>query len=178
MNDTMIMKLLSTVLCALLFVAVADASAQNLSTLSTLLSTPSGDQASVAKLGEGKVTIVSFWATWCKPCKEEMKAMQPLYDRLKEKGVQYVAVSIDNTKTMAKVGPYIASKGYTFPVLLDPNSELFRAVNGTEVPFTLVYNADGTLHAKHDGYFDGDETKLEKEITDLVEKGSASGTSH
>lgn len=174
----MTMKFLLGVLCALFFTATANVSAQNLSTLNTLLATPGGDQTSVAKLGEGKVTIVSFWATWCKPCKEEMKAMQPLFDRLKEKGVQYVAVSIDNTKTMAKVGPYITSKGYTFPVLLDPNSDLFRAVNGTEVPFTLVYNADGTLHAKHDGYFDGDEARLETEIMGLVEKASGSGDSH
>lgn len=147
----------------------AVAGAQTLSSLSNQLSTPNGTETSVAKLGAGKVTVVSFWATWCKPCKEEMKAMAPIYARLKDKGFQYVAISIDNTKTMAKVAPYIASKDYTFPVLLDPNSDLFRSLNGTDVPFTLIFKADGTLYSKHDGYLEGDEAKLEAELTTLLD---------
>lgn len=156
--------------CAML---TSVAGAQTLPALSTQLSTPSGEQTSVAMIGKGKVTVVSFWATWCKPCKEEMKAMQPLYDKLKEKGLEYVAVSIDNTKTMAKVAPYISSKGYTFPVLLDPNKDLFQALNGSDVPFTLIFKADGTLFAKHDGYLEGDEEKLEKELTALLDGAPA-----
>lgn len=150
----------------------AVAGAQTLSSLSNQLATPTGEETSIAKIAQGKVTVVSFWATWCKPCKEEMKAMQPIYDRLKAKGLEYVAISIDNTKTMAKVAPYIASKGYNFPVLLDPNSDVFHALNGTDVPFTLIFKADGTLYSKHDGYLEGDESKLEQELTALLD-GSA-----
>jgi thiol-disulfide isomerase/thioredoxin len=143
------------------------ASAQTLASLDQLLAKPTGGQASVAELGKGKVTIVSFWATWCKPCKEEMRAMFPLIQKFEGK-VQYIAISIDDTKTMAKVGPYVSSKGYTFTVLLDPNRDLFRSLNGTDVPYTLVYNADGTLHSKHDGYLAGDEAKMEKELIALT----------
>lgn len=163
------MRIRSIVLIALAcgtFTVVA-AHAQNLSSLSTQLATPAGDQTSVATIGQGKVTVVSFWATWCKPCKEEMKAMQPIFDKMKEK-IAYVAISIDNTKTMAKVGPYVKSQGYSFSVLLDPNSEVFRAVNGANVPYTLVFNADGTLHSKHDGYLEGDAAKLEEELAALT----------
>ncbi len=160
------------VLAALCVAFSAPASAQSISSIKNLLATPSGAQNSVATLGAGKVTVVSFWATWCKPCKEEMKAMQPIYEKLKEK-MEYIAISIDNTKTMAKVAPYVKSQGYTFPVLLDPNSEVFRTLNGTNVPYTLVFNADGTLYAKHNGYLEGDAVKLEKELTDLIEKAEA-----
>lgn len=148
------------------------ASAQKLSTITTLLPTLGGERTSVAKIGEGKVTMVSFWATWCKPCKEEMKAMQPIYAKMKEK-ISYIAISIDNTKTMAKVAPYVKSQGYTFPVLLDPNSEVFRALNGDNVPYTLIFNADGSLHSKHNGYFEGDAEKLSKELEELVAKAGA-----
>ncbi len=157
--------LTAVVLLAAAFTATA--SAQNISTLNTLLATPSGEQTSVAEKGRGKVTVVSFWATWCKPCKEEMKAMAPIYEKLKEK-IAYIAISIDNTKTMAKVASYIKSQGYTFSVLLDPNSEVFRAVNGNNVPYTLIFNADGTLHSKHDGYLEGDAEKMEQELTQLA----------
>lgn len=153
-------------LCAL----SASASAQTLSSITTLLGTPGGEKNSVAKLGSDKVTVVSFWATWCKPCKEEMKAMQPVYEKLKD-NMQYIAVSIDNTKTMAKVAPYIKAQGYTFPVLLDPNSDVFRKLNGVNVPYTLIFNADGTLHSKHNGYLEGDMENLEKELMELIAKG-------
>lgn len=157
---------------ALCIAFTAPASAQTLSSISTLLATPGGEQSSVAKLGTGKVTVVSFWATWCKPCKEEMKAMQPIYSKLKD-NMEYVAISIDNTKTMAKVAPYIKSQGYSFPVLLDPNSEVFKSLNGVNVPYTLVFKADGTLHAKHDGYLEGDAEKLEQELAQLISSAGA-----
>jgi len=164
-------------LAALCVALSASMSAQTVSSLTTLLQTTAGEQSSVAKLGTGKVTVVSFWATWCKPCKEEMKAMAPIYEKMKE-NLAYVAISIDNTKTMAKVAPYIKSQGFSFPVLLDPNSEVFRALNGSNVPYTLIFNADGTLHSKHDGYFEGDAAKLEKELTTLVGATGGTGTTH
>jgi cytochrome c biogenesis protein CcmG/thiol:disulfide interchange protein DsbE len=139
------------------------ASAQNISTLTTPLSTPDGVQKTIAELGHGKPTIVSFWATWCKPCKEEMKAMWELYQKMGGQ-FEYIAISIDNTKTMARVGPYIQSKGYQFPVLLDPNSEVFQMLGGSNVPFALMFNPDGTLHSKHDGFLPGDEAKIEEEL--------------
>ena len=142
-------------------------SAQDISTLTTPLSTPDGLQKTIAELGHGKPTIVSFWATWCRPCKEEMKAMWELYQRLGGQ-FEYIAVSIDNTKTMAKVGPFIQSKGYGFPVLLDPNSEIFQLVGGANVPFALMFNADGTLHSKHDGFLPGDEGKIEEELNSMA----------
>ncbi len=159
------LRTLGTVVALLLCAAVAHA--QNISSLTMTLQTPEGKQATVAELGRGKVTVISFWATWCGPCKKEMKAMQPVYDRLKG-DIQYVAVSIDDLKSTAKVAPYISSKGYTFPVLLDPNQTLFQTLNGTNPPYTLVFAADGTLHSKHEGYLDGDEIKLEEELKTLI----------
>jgi hypothetical protein len=62
-------------------------------------------------------------------------------------------------------------------VLLDPNSELFLNLNGTNVPYTLIYDATGKLIAKHDGYLEGDQAKIESELDELVKKmGAAPST--
>ena len=153
--------------------SVTGSLAQNLSTLSTPLEAPDGTQTSLADLGAGKVTIVSFGATWCVPCKKEMQAVNDIYDSLQSNNIQYVAVFIDNTKTMSKVGPYVTAKKFKFPVLLDPNQEVFETVNGTEVPYALIYDQNGELKFKHDGYFEGDEEHLMEEALSLVEGGEA-----
>lgn len=137
-------------------------SAQNSSTLTKLLTNVSGGQKSIASIASGKVTIVSFWATWCEPCKKEQEAMNNLYSKLTEKSVEYIAVSIDNTKTMAKVAPYVKSKGYTFPVLIDSNSDIFKALNGDNVPYTVIFNKRGSIVEKHEGYLKGDEKDFDK----------------
>lgn len=165
--------LLALPLAAAIFAGATSASAQDLASLDQLLAKPNGEKTSVAQLGAGKVTVVSFWATWCKPCKEEMRAVFPLIQKFQGK-VEYIAISIDDTKTMSKVGPYVSSKGYTFAVLLDPSKDLFRSLNGTDVPYTLIYKADGTLHSKHDGYLAGDEVKLEEVLIGLVKDGEVS----
>ncbi|MCE2502948.1 MAG: TlpA family protein disulfide reductase [Chlorobi bacterium] len=163
-----IKNLIPTAILAL-FVTGVGLMAQNLSTLDIPLETPDGDQTSIAEIGADKVTIVSFGATWCVPCKKEMKAINEIYSELQDKGVEYIAVFIDNTKTMAKVGPYVKGKKFKFPVLLDPNSEVFETVNGTEVPYALIYDQNGELQFKHDGYLDGDEEHIKEEAFSLTE---------
>ena len=64
-------------------------------------------------LAKGPV-MLQFWATWCVPCKEEMKALNTLWTKYKDSGFVYVAVSIDDNKSTAKVKPFVESKGYQF----------------------------------------------------------------
>lgn len=70
----------------------------------------------------GKVVLLSFWATWCGPCKQEMPAMQKLYQKLKGKGLEVVAVDMMEDK--ATVSAFVRTSGYTFPVLLDKTGEV------------------------------------------------------
>ncbi len=168
------LKTLFSSLTALIIIGCStNLAAQNLSSMSTLLSMPDGTETSVAALGEGKVTIVSFSATWCSPCKKEMKAINGMYSTLEENGIVYVSVFIDDMKTTARVGPYVKAKGYLFPVLLDPGAELFEIANGSEVPYTLIYSATGELRFKHDSYLEGDEEHMLEEAMTLVAEASA-----
>jgi thiol-disulfide isomerase/thioredoxin len=66
---------------------------------------------------KGKVVLLSFWATWCGPCKEEMPAMQTLYMKLRDKG--FAVVAVDMMEDKATVAKFVKTAGYTFPVLLD-----------------------------------------------------------
>lgn len=121
---------------------------------------------------EGQITVISFWATWCSPCKKELDNMADLYDDWKKKyNVHIIAVSIDDARTSAKVKTTVNSKGWEYTVLLDSNEDLKRALNISSVPFTLLINQKGEIVYQHTGYKDGDEKKLAEKIKALSSGG-------
>ncbi len=93
-------------------------------------------------LGKGPV-LLSFWATWCKPCMEEMNELNKIYEELKGKGFTLLAISTDNEKTIAKVKPLVKSKGYNFTVLLDKNSDVARKYYAQQIPYSVLIDKDG-----------------------------------
>ncbi|MBL0309288.1 MAG: TlpA family protein disulfide reductase [Bacteroidetes bacterium] len=117
----------------------------------------------------GKITVLSFWATWCVPCKKELNNMSDLYDDWKKKyNVQIIAVSIDDSRNASKVKPYIEGQRLPYEVLLDVNQELKRQMNIQSVPFTMVADSTGKIVYSHSGYVDGDEYILEEELQRLA----------
>ena len=119
--------------------------------------------------GNGPI-LLSFWATWCKPCLEEMAEFNKIYEQLKDKGFKLLAISTDTEKSIAKVKPYIKSKGYEFPVLLDSNSDAARKYFAQQMPYTVIIDKDGKIVYSHLGYMKGDEKKVESLILELLEK--------
>ncbi len=113
----------------------------------------------------GKITVLSFWATWCKPCIQELDAIKDLYSEWQEKyNVQLVAVTIDDTRTLAKVGPLVESKAWDYVILADPNRALMAALNFQTPPQTFLLNAQGDVIYEHTGYVPGNEYELEEKI--------------
>jgi peroxiredoxin len=95
-------------------------------------------------LNTGKPVLLIFWATWCTPCKKEMSDNKPLFDSYAAKGVHVILVSEDNQKTQSRVKPFVDSKGYKWPCLLDPDGEVLKRYGGTSsVPYTVLLNDKG-----------------------------------
>lgn len=119
------------------------------------------------EIGEGPI-LLSFWATWCKPCVEELAHFQELFEELKDTKFKMFGISIDSEKSMAKVKPYIKAKGFTFPVLLDPNSNIARDYYALNVPFSVLIDKNGNISYSHSGYKKGDELLIKKKINELL----------
>jgi len=128
-----------------------------------------GKSVNFANYGaNGKITIVSFWATWCGPCKKELiKYNDMLPDWQAKYNVQMVAVSTDNSRNVAKVKPYVAGQRWKCDVLLDVNQDLQRAFNIASIPYSLIIK-DGKVVYQHNGYVDGDEKELEEQLKKLA----------
>lgn len=122
-------------------------------------------------VGKGKVTVISFWATWCSPCKRELDAIADIYpDWQDEYDVELLAVTIDDARGVAKVPAMVASKGWDYTILSDSKQELQRALNFQTVPQTFLLNTKGEIIYTHSGYSPGDEYELEEEIKKAVGK--------
>jgi cytochrome c biogenesis protein CcmG/thiol:disulfide interchange protein DsbE len=135
-----------------------------------------GENIHIGDYGKnGKITIISFWATWCKPCIKELRNInEVLEDWEEDYNLELVAVSVDDSRNTARVKPFAAGQGWNFEILLDPNGELQRALNVTNPPVTFLVDQDGKIVYTHTGYLEGDELDLEEEIIALVENEAKS----
>ncbi len=128
----------------------------------------------LARLGGGKPVIIDFFATWCKPCNRELDAIAEVYeDWVEETGVKLVAISIDQAQNVNKVKPLVDNHGWTYDVLLDPNSDFCKALGIQLIPYTLIIDADGKIVYRHNGYTEGAEEELIEKVREL-EKGKKS----
>jgi len=121
------------------------------------------------EVGEGPI-LLSFWATWCKPCIEELNEYKQIYSEYKDKGFKMYAISTDDENTVAKVKPLVKSKGYNFPVLLDTNSDAVRLYYAQSIPYSVILDKDGMIIYSHLGYMKGDEVKVKQIIASEVNK--------
>ena len=110
---------------------------------------------------DGKPVIISFWATWCKPCLRELKAIHEVYaDWQDETGVKMIIVSIDQAQDANRVKPMVDGFGWECEVLLDPNGDFKRAMNVQNVPHVFVLDGNGKIVYNHTGYVDGGEEDI------------------
>lgn len=119
---------------------------------------------------DGKPIIINFWATWCSPCKRELNNITEMYDMwVEETGVKLVAVSIDDTRNIAKVAPYVNGKGWEYDVYLDPNGDFKRALGVNNVPHTFLVDGNGQIVWQHNSYSEGDEYELYELVQKLAD---------
>ncbi|MEA3504235.1 MAG: TlpA disulfide reductase family protein [Bacteroidota bacterium] len=116
---------------------------------------------------DGNPIILSFWATWCKPCIKELNTINDVYiDWQDETNVKLIAVSIDNTRSSSKVLPLVNGKGWEYEVLLDPNGDLKRAMGVNMIPHTFLIDGKRNIVWQHTSFSEGSEL----ELIDMVRK--------
>ena len=91
----------------------------------------------------GKIVLVNFWATWCKPCTTEMPAMQAIYNKLRDKG--FVVLAINELEDDAKVREHIKRYGHTFPVLMDRDNKVANQFGVFGLPVSVFIDQEGRV---------------------------------
>jgi peroxiredoxin len=103
-----------------------------------------GRTVSLQREYAGAVTLVNVWATWCEPCKEEIPALQQLYEKLGPRGFRIAAVSIDRGDS-ASVTAFMQGYGVTFDVLHDPESRIQQTYQSSAVPESFLVDRQGRI---------------------------------
>lgn len=120
---------------------------------------------------DNKPVLICFWATWCRPCIQELTAFADEYPLWQEEfGLKIVAVSTDNPRSTNRVAPFVNSRGWEFDVYLDPNNDFQRAMNVSNIPHTFLLDANGNIVWQHTSYMPGDEDKVYEQLVLLQEK--------
>lgn len=118
------------------------------------------------------VVLISFWATWCEPCKAEMPFVQQVHEKYGDKGLHVVSISIDGPETQSGVRPFLRSSGYTFQVIIDEDSSISQAINPrTAAPFTVIIDRHGNVAKTIEGFQLSEGPMLDAEIRELLEAG-------
>lgn len=117
-----------------------------------------------------QVILLSFYASICKPCQDQLEAFSEIYNNFKEKRLTLIAIATDDVKTVAKVKPYIKSMGYNFPVLYDTEGKVSNLYYAQLVPFSVLIHMKGYIVYSHMGYMHGDEIVMREEVNQLLEK--------
>lgn len=130
----------------------------------------SGSSLSLEEL-RGKVVLLNFWATWCKPCEDEMPAMERLYRALGGSDFELVAVSVDDDE--AVVNAFVDRLGLSFPVLLDRTKEVASAYQTFRFPESLLIGRDGVVLERYVGPKEWDADAYLDRIRRLLAEGAA-----
>ncbi len=117
----------------------------------------------------GKVVLVNFWATWCKPCKEEMPAMQASYDKLRDKG--FFVLAVNELEDTARVAEHIRTHGHTFEVVMDHNNQVANMYGVVGLPASFLIDPQGMVRERISGSL-LTESRIEEMVKKYGEKAS------
>lgn len=161
-----IMKKIISILVAAM-AAAAVCQAQEISPNATVKDL-SGSSVLMGDVLKNDVVIVSFWATWCKPCQAELDALAEIEDMWADQ-IRVVAISTDDARSASKVRSTVKAKMWPYEVYTDENSTLAKSLNISSIPFVMIV-ADGKTVYSHTGYTPGSERLLVDKALSYLKK--------
>ena len=135
----------------------------------TNLTTLNGKSVKIQdEISKDKITILSFWASWCMPCINELDAINEVYEDWQEDfNMELIAISTDDARTQKRIRPMVNGKGWPYKILLDKNQELKRALNISTIPQIIILK-DSKIIYIHSGYSPG----VEDEFYEIIKENS------
>ena len=142
-----------------LFLVVWNINAQELPNIT--LKSLDGKSVTTQEISKSdNIKVLSFWATWCVPCINELDAISDVYEEWQEEtNVEIIAISTDDSRTRKRVKPLVNGKGWDYEILIDENQDLKRALNITTLPHIVIIK-NGEIVYRHSGYTPGGEDEL------------------
>lgn len=119
-----------------------------------------------------KVVVMSFWATWCMPCRNELNVLQKVYAKHKEQGLEVLAIATDGPETIARVRPFVKQSRWTFHVLLDTETRASALYNPRKtMPMLHIFDRDGRIVYTHTTFQLGQAKALRGKILSVLRRG-------
>lgn len=117
---------------------------------------------------DGKPKIISLWATWCGPCRQELNALKKVYPKWKENyDVEIVAITVDRGRMVARAKSMFEGNGWDYTFMHDNNQELMGKLGITGIPYSILIDKDGVIKSVQTGYYAGYEKELEAKLKAL-----------
>jgi thiol-disulfide isomerase/thioredoxin len=157
------MKITLLFVCLLAFVLVSKAQLYN-SDLKNL----KNNWVSIDNIKGEKLTVIDFWATWCKPCVSAIPKINSLNKKFEGRGVVFIGINTDGPRNQSKVKPLVKALKISYPILLDPENNLMNALNVNVLPTLTIYDSKGKNLYFHEGFTLGDENIIEQKINELI----------
>ncbi len=117
---------------------------------------------------ENSYVMLSFWATYCEPCKLEIPHLIRIQEEFADRGLKLALISVDSPRSKKGVAPYARGKNWSCPVLFDINGKEMKQLKGTVPPYLILVDPTGEVVYTHSGYKPGDEEHLREYIEELL----------
>jgi cytochrome c biogenesis protein CcmG, thiol:disulfide interchange protein DsbE len=117
----------------------------------------------------GQVVALRFWADWCPFCRREMRELEPLYQQLREQGLEILAVNVGQDR--GRVERFVGRVNHSYPTLLDPDSAIARRYGVIAIPVTFFIDREGIVRGRILG--ESDAATFERMAAPLLHLGAA-----
>jgi peroxiredoxin len=131
------------------------------------VSSLAGEEISLAQL-RGKVVLINFWATWCVPCREELPRLSALQEKLRQRGLVVLAISVDNERE--NISDFLRQNSVKLQAFWDRDKRISKLYDPQTMPSTYLVDRNGTLRFIHNGYSPSELKRIEAEISQLLKQ--------